>query len=358
MKAQQPAPPQRPPSWRELGLLYLATLLITGAFSLAPFGGWLGDLLYFGVALSFIALPTLAVQRWRRGDPIAAGMDYGKLKPALRWSSLATLATLIPFLIGFHLWTTQVNHKRLSLAWSNYLQWPAETRQLDPAPEPKGLSLWTEGDRLHLKWQPPEQGPRGALMIEVSSERPLLLKGRSAGIQLEQGERHWAIHSPASHAFELGLMQERPKGELRVDWQAEHGTIPAFDAQGQALEPAFVLLPSWTWVLSLLLTQLLLVGLPEEFFYRGYLQPSIAKLTRRRWRLGPIELSAAILITSMLFALGHFAIDPRPARLAVFFPSLAFGWLRERSGGLTAPIIYHAACNTMVELALVHYTLA
>ena len=41
--------------------------------------------------------------------------------------------------------------------------------------------------------------------------------------------------------------------------------------------------------------------------------------------------------------------------LAVFFPSLVFGWLRERTGTIVAPTLYHAACNIMVLLTAPHF---
>lgn len=93
------------------------------------------------------------------------------------------------------------------------------------------------------------------------------------------------------------------------------------------------------------LGQVLVIALPEEAFYRGYLQTSLdtAVPPRRRW-LGA-QVGWAVPITSLIFALGHFATEPSPARLAVFFPSLVFGWLRARSGGVGAAIAFHAACN-------------
>jgi membrane protease YdiL (CAAX protease family) len=29
----------------------------------------------------------------------------------------------------------------------------------------------------------------------------------------------------------------------------------------------------------------------------------------------------------------------------VFFPSLVFGWLRAKTGGIGAAVLFHAACN-------------
>ena len=58
-----------------------------------------------------------------------------------------------------------------------------------------------------------------------------------------------------------------------------------------------------------------------------------------------------------VFALGHFATIREPTRLAVFFPSLLFGWLRARTGGVGAGIAFHTACNVFSELLRQGYRL-
>jgi membrane protease YdiL (CAAX protease family) len=93
--------------------------------------------------------------------------------------------------------------------------------------------------------------------------------------------------------------------------------------------------------------QLLVVALPEEFFYRGYLQQRLElQFGEGRPILG-IRAGRAFLLTQVLFALGHL-VEPYPWRLAVFFPALLFGWLRKRSQTLLAGVLYHAACNLTV----------
>jgi len=91
--------------------------------------------------------------------------------------------------------------------------------------------------------------------------------------------------------------------------------------------------------------QLLVIALPEEAFYRGYLQSALDEAWKPRWRVLGAELGPGLLVTSALFALGHLCTEFNAARLAVFFPSLAFGYLRSRTRGVGAGIVFHALCN-------------
>jgi membrane protease YdiL (CAAX protease family) len=93
------------------------------------------------------------------------------------------------------------------------------------------------------------------------------------------------------------------------------------------------------------LGQMLVVALPEEVFYRGYLQTALDNAWKPRVKFLGGAFSPGILVTSALFALGHVLTEPHPSRLAVFFPSLLFGWLRSRTGGVGASIGFHAMSN-------------
>ena len=76
----------------------------------------------------------------------------------------------------------------------------------------------------------------------------------------------------------------------------------------------------------------------EELFFRGWLQPVLA----RAW--GPI---AAIAITAVAFAALHVAGGARTplTLLNLMLGGLLFGLLAWRSGGLAAPIAAHAGWN-------------
>lgn len=94
--------------------------------------------------------------------------------------------------------------------------------------------------------------------------------------------------------------------------------------------------------------QLLAVALPEELFYRGWMQTSWARTAPARGVtvLGA-RLGAGFLWTQLLFAAGHL-VRLQPWRLGTFLPGLWFGWLRERTGSVVAGTVAHAASNLLI----------
>ena len=99
--------------------------------------------------------------------------------------------------------------------------------------------------------------------------------------------------------------------------------------------------------LELAAAQLVVVALPEEFFFRGYVQGRLAELWPR-----PTLFSVPVgpvVVASLLFALCHVIVQGSLAPLAVFFPGLVFGILRARTGSILAGTLFHAACNLYIE---------
>ncbi|MBI5525873.1 MAG: CPBP family intramembrane metalloprotease [Deltaproteobacteria bacterium] len=105
-------------------------------------------------------------------------------------------------------------------------------------------------------------------------------------------------------------------------------------------------MPKDVWRLASI--HLLLVALPEEFFYRGYIQGKLKRVLPGGLSLMGARAAPAIVLTAALFALGHFIVDFRPMRLGVFFPALLFGWMKEKTGTVTAPIVFHALSNVFM----------
>ncbi|MCK5808560.1 CPBP family intramembrane metalloprotease [bacterium] len=111
-------------------------------------------------------------------------------------------------------------------------------------------------------------------------------------------------------------------------------SLPEMESIGKALNKGFLLL--------------LVASIPEEVFFRGYLQHSVFK--NRSKLLIPL-ISQRNLIVSALFALTHAIAFMNPLRLNVFFPSLLFGFIVERSkGSLFYAILMHAVANFLAML--------
>lgn len=82
--------------------------------------------------------------------------------------------------------------------------------------------------------------------------------------------------------------------------------------------------------------QLFIVAMPEEVFFRGYLQDSVGRNYK------------AIIIVSILFSIAHL---PRAlffnewTSLLAFFPSLIMGWLFMKTNNVLPSIIFHWLAN-------------
>lgn len=98
------------------------------------------------------------------------------------------------------------------------------------------------------------------------------------------------------------------------------------------------------------LTQVLVVGLPEEYFFRGYVQTRLELVWPPGRRLMGARVGRALVVAAALFALGHLLVDFNGMRLAVFFPGLVFGWMRSYSGSILAPVLFHASSNMISEV--------
>ena len=108
-------------------------------------------------------------------------------------------------------------------------------------------------------------------------------------------------------------------------------------------DPGWVVRAPWHFLLYAAVHPVL-----EEVVFRGLVQETIAKRTGLRY--GP--LSAANLLTSLLFAAAHLLGSASWLAAGTFLPSLVFGYFRERHDSLASPIALHAFYNSCALLLL------
>jgi membrane protease YdiL (CAAX protease family) len=96
------------------------------------------------------------------------------------------------------------------------------------------------------------------------------------------------------------------------------------------------------------LTQVIVVAIPEELFFRGYLLKRLEEAFPPRRRILGGGIGVALVISAVLFGLSHVQFDLNPMRMATFFPALLFGWLRSATGSIAAGAAVHAASNLYI----------
>ena len=95
--------------------------------------------------------------------------------------------------------------------------------------------------------------------------------------------------------------------------------------------------PVNTWLAVVAVQVVLITPVLEEVMYRGILQRTLVKLDLGRW--------TAILITATVFVAMHGGVVPLHALPPLFVLAVGFGWVYERTGRLTAPIVMHVLFN-------------
>ncbi len=127
------------------------------------------------------------------------------------------------------------------------------------------------------------------------------------------------------------------------------------------LGAAFLAAPFYWWALALfvspspepagsstdpkrLLLLILVYPILEEIVFRGALQ---GWLRRKTWGLRHrSDVTVANILTSIVFAAFHFIRQSNIWSAGVVFPSLVFGFFRDRYGNLYAPIALHIFYNS------------
>ena len=129
-----------------------------------------------------------------------------------------------------------------------------------------------------------------------------------------------------------------------------YGAVHAWFAQevlGQTLAPGFT--GDLRYLAPQLAVEFLTIGIPEETFFRGYFQTRWNVAFGRPWKLCGAKIGLGFWAQSIVFALCHLATGDW-TRLRVFFFALLAGWLRERSGSVMGPAVYHAVANIWYRL--------
>jgi membrane protease YdiL (CAAX protease family) len=98
------------------------------------------------------------------------------------------------------------------------------------------------------------------------------------------------------------------------------------------------------------LVQWLVVGLPEELFFRGFLLHKLEQRFPPGRRILGGGIGLALVLSAAAFALIHLPREADPRALATFFPGLVFGWMRSATGSILASTVTHGCSNILVRI--------
>ena len=303
-------------------------------------GVWAGA----AVAAIFLGLPLLMARlRGFSGDPL--GIGRAPILPGLKLGLLAALVIAVPFIVGYDLLATQV-FKQTRFAGPGLLSY-GEAYQGIPAATPGFVLLYEEGHGLAVANHTASPVVVLATRADGGATR-VILRPHARHLLSSQEAASWRLHrvhggalpevrtgAALSPLVARDLVTTTPAGERVYTFHHTRGR---------------------SWLLWYLLSQLLVVALPEEAFFRGWVLGRLrAGLLEPRRRLFGVPFGAAHVLSALLFALIHLVVTPSPHRLLVFFPGLLFAWLGERSRAIVAPVVHHAFSNALLRVAIRTY---
>ena len=299
-------------------------------------------------AILFWYLPIEVIER--SGQSMREfGLDLSEARLGIRQFLLISLIIFPIYSICFHYVQNHFFERELQFEVRKFANWPLEFRgPINKEQIHNEIRVFLDGDRVMLVWN-----------LDLSDEFELSVLGNEKLNRLSQnnigGSKQFTrrvkpkgVLSFNTRSTELSFIATNEQTDLSKHFRDAYGGVVDDDNQSTNR--------SLWWLFHFLMTQLLMVAIPEEVLYRGYIQTRLNQIFHKRKKVFGVMVSLpSILITSMIFAVGHILTIPSPARLAVFFPSLVFGWLREWNRSVVSAVLFHLACNLFSQLAFLHY---
>ncbi len=334
----KPRRPLAPITRRALASTATATLVVGVVVAAVEWGAGASDLVasYGGalVALAFLGLPLL----WTRGTPERLdphGLGDGAILRPVAVALVASLVVLPVFALAFHLDAWLVRDR------------------LSPGP-----ALHSRG----VAWQDRPDRVVGAVVVYEEAAGLVVENGLDRTVRLSPQCADQGADEIASAACRDSLL---PPGARLIVRAMAHRPMLVFAADGTDLAAGEVVSgrertaveghrvdadPSAWWLIWLLAQQLVVVAIPEEIFFRGWLLARLKRALPPTREVFGVSFGIAHVLSAALFALIHLAAVQSPYRLLVFFPGLLFGWLRERGGSTISPAVHHALANVLMHV--------
>jgi len=97
--------------------------------------------------------------------------------------------------------------------------------------------------------------------------------------------------------------------------------------------------------IAVLLSVVLFQPVIEELLFRGVVQGYLLRTSLGSWSVHGITFANGL--ATILFVAAHFVNQAPIWAMGVLLPSLVFGYFRDRTGSVLAPIVLHVSFNAM-----------
>ncbi|MEZ4266403.1 MAG: MrtP family glutamic-type intramembrane protease [Myxococcota bacterium] len=366
--------PPEPPSPAVTGEILRSLLLVyagTGALAVLalvwpPISGYLQALL----AALLLVVPSYVLRgSTARIDDF--GVDLGPWRQTLAWSALAMAVVFPLFTAGHQLVQTTVRGGTSAWSTAALWRWDEDIRDIPPHPcaaDRTRTAVWATDDELWVV-APPGRA------VTVSVPGPPAVPGTATGPR-DAGPSGPRLAECSDSGLPRAAVSARVSPDRTVRTPLGGGLRFSLDGvdtldlklaiDGAPIPRDRLALGAWErsadadgevdgsrslwWIPIFLCVHLGLVALPEEWFFRGYLQARLDQRFGTPWRLAGARLGWGFILASLAFAVLHPILIPGAHRLLVFFPGLLFGWLRARTGNIGAAVVVHAASNLLLAI--------
>lgn len=288
-------------------------------------------------------------------------VDLGPWSRTLLVSGLCMLLVYPLFALGFHGFHTQFSGATADWGIAGLERFEEsllDAPQVPCASERPAAQAWVAGEGLWVL-APTDR----ALEVDLGSTPSTVRRARC---------RDGVPHAGPARSRDGGVVNVAAGAGMWVSLKGESEFSLGIQSLGQALPHDQLLTGAraepasedgelsgsrdWTWILAYLIVHLGIVALPEEWFFRGYLQTRLDQRWGTPRRFLGADLGWGFIVSALWFALLHPILLPGVHRLLVFFPALLFGYLRARTGNIGAAVVIHATSNLLLAILVGMYT--
>lgn len=332
----------------EVVLLFLgglASLFI--ARLLSSVGGVIGQNAYV-LSTAYFLFSPIVLARFRKDIEVA--MRFANIGHGIRWAFIASVVIFPFYVIAYECYSRLLFDQpfRLPVNLLGYFERDLRDR---PNLTKDRILVWVEGEEFYLI---------------NTQESAVLLKLEGCSCPLQKivvvrddmtifdvsglCETVYTLNIPPNSGFRCPTIHSENVTISLISDTQHKWSLGSAGIERDGKQVSFT--RSYLWLPELLLIHIIGVALPEECFFRGYCQTRLQKIFRKRWTVFGVKIGFDIFLASFLFALTHLVTILSPYRLLVFFPGCVFGWLRERTQSLIAPILFHGLCNCLLEVMI------